>query len=591
MRKHYNLFFVAAALLCGSCSEEVLDTDDFIEGYEVTEEPAQSPLSDVKITIPSGVLGMDSHSFFTSLQSRCTNIVDASSADLLFVSGTQVNAHSDDIVSAYKKGVSIAVLAPVYDDLASLCKANNIPFVMSKDSDVLLYVFNNNLCYYTIDDLPKNCGDATYEPLVDSFAGWCRDTYRAGVRSSATEAVEDLCTAQSITHTFSIGIEGELATVLWSKPDSLKKYSTVDVSYNVYPVYAFDAPSTSSPGDYYLVEGSFTVHNSNMYNGKWTNKHGGVYSRLCGYYLSNFDITTNLMKVKGDTCELYTGMSFPAGGTPSPDTTIGSTSYSHSLSWSVSGNVNIGVTGGKPTATMQAGFSVGCTDTESRTMSDVDIKKNSSNNQVNYNYEICNLPTKAGPAIDPTIPSVAIADMCMYYSWVWYLPDVEAYSEDEYAIQIKMTPIYEGYHWYSSAADYDDYEFNAGAGEYIIKLIAPSRIPTGELTLTNTSRTHQYIGDVKIWEYLESGSYSTTPDYTIDTTIASSYSSASTSNTEAAVVLPVGKYVVEFVRYNVDENGVQTDVQTMTTASVLEMSIGDRLILDGGSADFVVKNN
>lgn len=60
-----------------------------------------------------------------------------------------------------------------------------------------------------------------------------------------------------------------LAHVVASKADKLTRSGTIDVAYSVYPLYSFQA-NGSSAGDYYIVEGTFTVHNDQMYNGSWT---------------------------------------------------------------------------------------------------------------------------------------------------------------------------------------------------------------------------------------------------------------------------------------------------------------------------------
>lgn len=83
-----------------------------------------------------------------------------------------------------------------------------------------------------------------------------------------------------------------------SKADKLTRSGTIDVAYSIYPLYSFQA-NGSSAGDYYIVEGTFTVHNDQMYNGSWTKKHGGVKSHLCGFYLKKFEVGNTLCATDG----------------------------------------------------------------------------------------------------------------------------------------------------------------------------------------------------------------------------------------------------------------------------------------------------
>jgi len=585
-----NIFFFSAlfSLLCFcSCSDEDLQNGEVIT--EITEEGLGSEWNNVKIKVPFSILNVEETPFIAALRNRCENWVDISDADVLFVSGKYFVEFKETIIEAYINGKTIAVVHPDLAGIMEWSKAANVPFAANVNADLLIYAFNRNGTFYSMDSLPDGLLDMDYTPQTNSFVRWITYKIAQESRSEANEQIKEIFNSQSITHAFNIGItDGELHHVAASKPDLLSMYSTIDISYNVYPMHAFSTHDSS--GDYYIVEGNVTAHNANMYKGKWTNKHGGVHSRLCAYYMSELGITTNMMTVSDGKYEFYKNVSFPAAHSPQPGTTVGETSYTSGFEWGLSGNINGGWQGEGPTLTAEIGATVGWSDSETRSLSDVNIARNTTGNQVDYQFSIQNLPASAGPVIDPVIPEVSKSDFGMYYSWVWYVKDAEDYDDEQYALEITIDPRYKSYQWVSTASDWDDKEWTVieeDDASVFANLIPPCRIPTGLLTITNTSRTHQYLGDIKIWA--KANMNNETPDYTISTTIASSYMTSSTTNTETSIVLPVGEYYMEGVRYNVNSEGEKIETLTVKTTDNIGMTIGERKTLDGGSADFLKK--
>lgn len=584
---------ICVALSFHSCK----DDDDFNEivnstTTELLESDDNAPIIENSLNASMGIIVADNSQISTSILSRCDNIVDPSNAEFAVVGGSQFESNSEAIKKAYNNGASIVVTNPNLSAISEWSKSNNINFVADESSSLLVYAFNNKGAVYSMEDCPAEADNAEYyKILTNSFVLWANNQSNNQMpisRSSNPSSIniEDICNSQSITHTYSIGIvDGELAHVALSKPDKLTKYSTIDVSYNIYPMHAFSTHQSS--GDYYIVEGSVTAHNGNMYKGQWTSMHGGVHARLCGFYMSNLQVNTTLKGAK----EVY----FPAGQTPMPGTTIGQTSYTKGFDWGIKGDVTAGCRADGPYGQISVGVNLNWSNSESRTLSDINIELNTTNSStetnpsVNYNFGIQNLPTSAGPANKkPDIPAVSRNDMTMDFSWVWYVPTANDYSEDQYSLEIYVNPTYKGYHWYSSAADFKRYTFSAldeSRRTFSCKLAVPYRTPTGLLTLTNSSTSHQYIDGIKIWK--ESNN-SNKPDFTISKTIASSAKASSTSSTEASIILPVGNYRVECVRYNISTAGERIEEQKVINEN-LSIEIGDTPVLDGGSGDFSVK--
>lgn len=557
------------------CKDDPVEEDAVVN---VTDEPGKSSWDEIKIQKTFCVVGSENIPFFNELSERCEKYAGIDEAELVFVLGNSVSANSDALLEAYDRGAFIAVVAPDLEELEGWCDDNNIPFVANVDEKLMLYAFNNAARFYSLDALPEQLQTDDYSPMVNSFVSWIAKHNRMS-RSMNADEIKSLFTTQSVTHAFNIGLKEEIAHVALSKADELEKYSTIDVSYNIYPMHAFNVPPVSAEGDYYAVESEVIAHNSNMYNGKWTQMHGWVHARLCGYYMSSLKTTSALMTQKGGK---LSNVAFPAGASPKPETTVGSTSYTDSFSWSLNGTLSVGVAADGPQASLALGGAVEFGSSETRNVSDVNILKNATDGVVEYTYEIQNLPTSAGLEKDPYIPEVCRADLSLYSAWVWYVPNAKDNSKDQYKISISIVPMYKAYHWYSSQADFADYEFNAGSSTYTINLIAPSRIPTGQLTLTNTSKTHQYVRDIKIWETKNVGN--DTPDYSLNGVIASSFMTSSVSNTEISTVLPVGDYTIQYTCYNVGADGKAIDVVTKQTRQVL--AVGDTEVVDCGSGTF-----
>lgn len=366
----------------------------------------------------------------------------------------------------------------------------------------------------------------------------------------------------------------------------MTKSSTIDLSYNIYPLYSFEGSNTQ--GDFYVVEGTITVHNAGMYNGKWIKKHGGVRAHLCAYYMYGFQIETQLVDDHGVAIP---DVSFPAGATPVPESTIGSTSYTSGFTWGLNGSFTGGVSSGKPAATGTFGFSLSWNNSETRQISDLSITKSGSNGSVIHTLDLKNLPTKYSKR-DDDIPSIAIGDLTLHQTWVWYIPSTTDYSTETFNMRVKISKAaYYAWHWYmAGGGDFDLRTFNAtGDFDFTVGLTAPSRVPTGQLTVVNSSQTHHYVEDIKIWNWNSENSYDTDPDYTITQTIISSSGSGTTEGSSASIWLPVGKYHIEATRYNLDTEGNRTDQMTVETIDSREISLAETTVVDCGSGEFTAK--
>lgn len=577
------LLFCSMIILGFSCKKQPSDE----VSIEIIEAPGVTGPSDERITRPAAFLSGQGTPISSAALARCDNLVSPDLADILFVDGTTLDAKTTEITQALLRGALIVVTNPDKAKTAAWCAENGYTYAgdeTNPNDQHLIYAFNAHHDYYFLDDFIDDNPNHDHNTLINSFVTWA-NAQMTGVSGNANRTkatpndIKELFHAQTITHTAHIGIvNGELGHVILSHPDQLTKYGTIDISYTVYPLYSFEANTTS--GDFYVVEGTFTVHNADMYNGQWVKKHGGVKSHLCGFYLGTFDIQAALYN---EQMQPFTNVSFPAGASPVPETTVGATTYTSGFSWGLNGSITGGVTAGNPTATMTIGGNVGWNNSTSRQISDLNIEKKTPNGIVNHTITVNNLPSKG----HYDVPSIAKSDLTINQTWVWHIPSTRDNSTETFAMQVQLVPTYKGYHWYSSKADFAERTFTIEDNDltFTAKLIAPSRIPTGQLTLVNSSATHHYLDGIKIWK-AESPA-DAAPDYTITQTIASSTGGSATEGASASLWLPVGNYRIELTRYNLDEQGQRIDQQTVKTLNDLSITLAGTTVADGGSGSFV----
>ena len=228
---------------------------------------------------------------------------------------------------------------------------------------------------------------------------------------------------------------------------------------------------------------------------KWEQPHGAFDCHLCGFFLTRFSVETNLLS-EG---KAVVG-SFPTGYTPTPQTTQGSTTYSSGMSWNLGADVAVG-TKNFSTIDGSVTFKGGVTfsNSQTRTVSDVDIMNQSSDNQVIYSYKVNNLPTHVkGHVSDP--PLVSVANATLYSSWIWRVAETKDRSDQAFYISTKPSLTYGSCHLYTSAADYHESRFDINFSDKDVqrtKLTPPNRIPTGLLEINNTFEV-AYMSEIVI---------------------------------------------------------------------------------------------
>ena len=98
---------------------------------------------------------------------------------------------------------------------------------------------------------------------------------------------------QDLTYIFPITLNNRIDKKLGTEWDVLNKSAAVDINYKIYPIYVFSVSPGDAPGDYYTVEGSFTVHNNSLWN-PYHQLHGALKDFIIGYFMKDCSIKFEL---------------------------------------------------------------------------------------------------------------------------------------------------------------------------------------------------------------------------------------------------------------------------------------------------------
>jgi hypothetical protein len=163
------------------------------------------------------------------IKRRTNNNVNIEEALLILVDGNNFISNDEIIKKAYNRGATIAVIEPNLAELKQWKEDNSLGFICHENEGLLVYAFNNEYEFYTMDDPSVNTDDIHHK-LSNSFINWANSkasiTNHPTTRSN-TEDIRAFYSSQSITHTYSICVDQEIANVILSDPDRLTKSSTV----------------------------------------------------------------------------------------------------------------------------------------------------------------------------------------------------------------------------------------------------------------------------------------------------------------------------------------------------------------------------
>lgn len=362
---------------------------------------------------------------------------------------------------------------------AALDTVANRVVVIHKPSSALLELLGIDpgdfLCVAIQQGKSGNCVVQT--PSEGLEAGECLNGLVAWTNNAVLNATgnfdeSSFLEESNLYTTFSGHLKKEITKVKLSKHDYLEGDYSVDVQVKVNPLHGFGQNGFTAT-DYYLVTSSVSVASGKMYSGNFTKKHGGVKARICGFYLKSLGSDISIVDSTGASVGRFVQV-------PTPETVIGSTTYTTGWNFSIGG----GITGGTaPALSLKTGYST--SSSTSRTISDCDVLNRHKGNTASYDYIINHLPRYTSLSItDP--PLVATSTITFYSQWVWAVPTADFDTKTKYKVKIGLSDfVYGASYFYSSGADYHDLEFPIDVTSVTRDLPIPNRCPTGKLELTN----------------------------------------------------------------------------------------------------------
>lgn len=273
--------------------------------------------------------------------------------------------------------------------------------------------------------------------------------------------------------------------------------------HSIYPFYAYE--KSNSNGDYYLIKSEVSVTNDKMYKGYMTqllrddDKRQQTATHICGFYMHEIRVRYELRDKDGNTVG-----EFPAGHSPTPLTTVGSTTYTTGFSWSLGAQIRIGSDTIKASPLI---WNIAYSNEAKRNIQDMDVRNSSSNQTAQYAFTLNNLPsskTEDGyiPKLPP--PPLSISTNTYAQEFIWRVPETKdsqgndvaftlfQYVEVDYGICYSLTsPLGHGPRY-----ELEEY-IETVKGSSSVRLNPPCRIPMGMLKITNKNQG-QYIKEIAI---------------------------------------------------------------------------------------------
>ena len=350
----------------------------------------------------------------------------------------------------------------------------------------------------------------------------------------------------------------------------------VTLRHSIYPFYAFE--KSTSNGDYYLIKSEVAVTNDKMYRGYMKQlfrddvKKLQTTTHICGFYLREIRIRYELVDKEGNTVG-----EFPAGHSPTPLTTVGSTTYTTGFSWSLGAQIRIG------SDTLKASpliWNIAYNNESKRNIQDMDVRNSSTGQTAQYAFTLNNLPSSNSedgfiPKLPP--PPLSISTNTYAQEFIWRVPSTKDFQGDDVKFTLHQKVEIDYGVCYSLTSPlgrgprYDLEEYvETVRDSSTIEFIPPCRIPMGLLKITNKNKG-QYITQVAIAKQGEEPKIVSTGSFAYGKSFQ--------------IYVDVGKYDVEFKMGSTSKN-----VKTYTLDHDCIEIIQDETLELFSDYDFIQKN-
>lgn len=319
---------------------------------------------------------------------------------------------------------------------------------------------------------------------------------------NTTDDIDELIIPQQTSITFPYQVKKEVG-----KKDialyPVEGEGEVTLRHSIYPFYAFE--KNNSNGDYYLIKSEVAVTNDKMYQGYMRQLFQDETQRLqttthiCGFYLREIRVRYELVDKDGKTVG-----EFPTGHSPTPLTTVGSTTYTTGFSWSLGAQIRIGIDTLKVSPLI---WNIAYKNEAKRNIQDMDVRNTSSDEIAKYAFTLNNLPSsntesRYTPKLPP--PPLSISTNTYAQEFIWWVPSTKDFQGDDVKFTLHQKVEIDYGVCYSLTSPlgrgprYDLEEYvETVRDSSAIEFIPPCRIPMGMLKITNKNKG-QYIKDIAI---------------------------------------------------------------------------------------------
>lgn len=319
---------------------------------------------------------------------------------------------------------------------------------------------------------------------------------------NTTDDIDELIIPQQTSITFPYQVKKEVG-----KKDialyPVEGEGEVTLRHSIYPFYAFE--KNNSNGDYYLIKSEVAVTNDKMYQGYMRQLFQDETQRLqttthiCGFYLREIRVRYELVDKDGKTVG-----EFPTGHSPTPLTTVGSTTYTTGFSWSLGAQIRIGIDTLKVSPLI---WNIAYNNEAKRNIQDMDVRNTSSDEIAKYAFTLNNLPSsntesRYTPKLPP--PPLSISTNTYAQEFIWRVPSTKDFQGDDVKFTLHQKVEIDYGVCYSLTSPlgrgprYDLEEYvETVRDSSAIEFIPPCRIPMGMLKITNKNKG-QYIKDITI---------------------------------------------------------------------------------------------
>ncbi len=460
----------SASFVFSGCSDE---EDLPIENISIVEGGNVKPVQKVESNQPTAILGSGG-SLSSIISTTFTNIVETAKAKHIIVACSDLDTYKEDLLTAYQKGSVITVTDPDAARLEEWCAVNGMVYAgdPTANKGYALVSFNRKASSISIQKSRHKDGiDEEEVPLV-IFTDWLDKMLTPTLMGPdyRSREIKKRFTPQHVSHVFSFDLPREvLEKTNWVVPEDASLSTTAEFKCDIYPLHSFADNAFS--GDIYAVEAEITLHNGNLYNGKWQYNRGKHLYEVCGFYLS--ECLTSAYILKKDGMDLKGMASVKLAQEPAPATTDTSTPYQSGFEWSFDGWLTggNGLESSTPTPLQEGGWTWNNVQ-EPATEECLDILNDYEGAKPSWGLRIYELPYKR----NMQIPDIATGDLTFRCSWIWEVPEAVDDSSDRYYMNINLYPRYL-WHWSLMPQNdiENDYIFPNGENSHTFMLIPPSR--------------------------------------------------------------------------------------------------------------------